>query len=242
MQRAMVVGLAWLATFPSHAANVGEGRWQGEARIPGWPLALVIDLAPQPDNEWVGSIIVTGVGIKGAPLSHLVVGATGVSFDLGPVLAGPADGPTKFQLRAMTDGSLEGDMRQAGNVASVSLHRTGSAQVDAPARSTAVRRELEQQWIGEFELGGYPRHVTLTFTNHADAAATAQFIVVGKQRTDLPIDLVQQEDDWLRFESRAFQASFEGRFVPSANEISGTLALGSVELPLVLRGSTKGEP
>lgn len=36
---------------------------------------------------------------------------------------------------------------------------------------------------GEFELAGYPRHVTLTFENHAGAAATATLVVVGKART-----------------------------------------------------------
>ena len=242
MRQVLVFALAWLAAFGCYAANDAEGRWQGEVRIPGRPLAVVVDLAPQRDGAWVGSIIVAGLRIKGKPLFHLVVNSTGVSFDLGSALTAPNYGPTSFDLRWSADGNLDGDMRQADNVAGVSLHRAGPAQVDVPVRSTAVRRELENQWVGEFDLGGYPRHVTLTLTNHADAPATAQFIVVGKQRTELPIDLVVQEGDWLTFESPSFQATFEGRFVAAANQISGTLALGSLEIPLVLHRSSKVQP
>src|SRR6185437_3474801 len=40
-----------------------------------------------------------------------------------------------------------------------------SAHVEQRPRSAAVTRDVEAEWRGEFELGGYPRHVTLTVAN-----------------------------------------------------------------------------
>ncbi len=130
---------------------------------------------------------------------------------------------------------MAGEMTQAGNAAKFSLERIGAAQVELPPRSTPVRRDIEDQWSGDFELGGYPRHVTITLENHADAGATAKFVVVGKKTTSLPVDLVVQEGNFLRLESQENRVTFEGRFVSERGEISGTIALGSLELPLVLR-------
>ena len=84
-------------------------------------------------------------------------------------------------------------------------------------------------------LGGYPRHVTITFENHPGAPATAQFVVIGKQTTNLPVDLVMEESDVLRVESKAGHVTFEGRYFEEHGEIRGTIDAGSFELPLVLR-------
>ena len=71
--------------------------------------------------------------------------------------------------------------------------------------------------------------------NHAGAAATATFKFVGKQVTDLAVDLVVEEGEFLRVESSANRVAFEGRFVKDRDEIGGSVALGAFELPLVLR-------
>jgi hypothetical protein len=130
---------------------------------------------------------------------------------------------------------MAGAMNQGGNVAKFSLTRVASAQVETPTRSTRVARDIEDQWTGDFELGGYPRHVTITLENRADAAATAKFIVVGKQTTTFPVDLVIEEGNFVRIESQANHVAFEGRFVKESGEIRGVVELGSLELPLVLR-------
>jgi hypothetical protein len=54
------------------------------------------------------------------------------------------------------------------------------AQVEAPQRSTPVAADLAHAWR-EFELAGYPRHVTLTLANGNGygAGATATLVVVG---------------------------------------------------------------
>ena len=234
MRRIVIVLALSLPSLALAAATSPEGRWEGSIPIPGRSLPLVIDLAPGKDGAWTGSFIISGLGIKGAPLSNVVVSDTGVAFDTGNLLASPPDGPARFTARLTAAGAMSGEMKQGGNAAEFTLKRSGPPQVELAPRSTPVSAEVEHQWTGDFELGGYPRHVTITFENHADAGATARFVVVGKQTTDLPVDLVIAEGNLLRIESQANQVAFEGRFSKERGEIKGVIELGPLELPLVL--------
>jgi hypothetical protein len=217
------------------AAQAPEGRWEGQIRIPGREQRVVLDLSTT-GSARTGSIILPGLGIKGAPLSNIVATGSSLSFDMPSLLDTPNLGPAHFKVH-LDGGAMGGEMRQGGNVAPMSLKRIGPAQVDVPSRSTPVRPSLASEWTGDFELGGYPRHVTLTLANHSGAAATATLVVVGKRTTDLPIDIVTDEGRYVRVESHANQAAFEGRFIEERDEIEGAFTFGPYELPLVLRRS-----
>jgi hypothetical protein len=234
MRRAVI---ALLLCAPALASAAGEpaGRWEGAIRIPGREVPLVVDLAPDATGGWTGSLIMPGFGLKGAPLSNVVVGEADVAFDLGGALRSPTYGPASFSARLTGDDRMTGELHQGGNVAPFALTKVGRAQVEAPMRSTAVRHDLEGAWTGQFMLGDYPRDVTITVENRADASATATFVVVGKQTTDLPVELVVEEGDFLRLESPANRVTFEGRFAKDRDEIAGSIDLGSFELPVVLR-------
>jgi len=237
MQRTVFGLLLFVVAFGCRAAPSAEGRWEGLIRISGSEQPVTVDLSAAGSGIWTGSIILSRLGISGAPLANLVVTDADVAFDLGATLADAATGAARFTARRVAADIMAGDMRQAGNVAGFSLARSGPAQVEAPPRSTPVGRDLEDRWNGEYELGGYPRRVTITLENHANAGATATFVIVGKRTSALPVDLVTQEGDTLRLESRASQVTFEGRLSAQGREISGTIELGAIELPLVLRRS-----
>jgi hypothetical protein len=242
MQRTIAILLLCLPALACAAAKAPEGRWEGPLQIPGRELQLVVDLAQDGAGAWTGSIIIPGLGIKGAPLSNLVVTDADLSFDSGDLLRTPSYGPATFKAHLSAVDGMAGEMRQGGNVAPFVLKRIGPPQVEVPPRSTAVRREIEDRWTGDYELGGYPRHVTITLENHADAGATAQFVIVGKQTTNLPVDLVSEEGNLLRIESQANQVAFEGRFVKDSGEIRGVIELGPFERPLVLRRASGRAP
>jgi len=235
MHRTLVALLLCAVAPVFGAAPSSEGRWEGLIRIPGNDQPVVVDLSPASAGGWKGSIILPGVGIKGAPLSSIVVTESAVAFDLGTALADANAGPAHFSTRRRTANEMTGELRQAGNIANVSLARIGPAQVEAPLRSTSIARDIETQWSGEFELGGYPRRVTITLENHANAGASATFVIVGKRTTDLPVDLVIHEGDVLRIESQANRVTFEGRVLAQGSEIRGTIELGPIEVPVVLR-------
>jgi hypothetical protein len=235
MRRTILILLVCLPAIASGAAMPPEGRWEGHVQIPGRDLQLVVDLAQDSTGAWKGSIIVPGLGIKGEPLSNLVLTGTGLAFDVGSSLGSATYGPARFKGSLPSADVMAGEMSQGGNVAKFTLKRVAPAQVESSPRSTRVARDIEDQWTGDFELGGYPRHVTITLENHADAAATARFVVVGKQATDLPIDLVVEDGNFLRIESQANHIVFEGRIVRESGEIRGIVEMGPFELPLVLR-------
>jgi hypothetical protein len=234
MRRA-VIALLLGAPALACAAEGPDGRWEGSIRIPGRELPLVVDLTHGPTGGWAGSLIIPGLGLKGAPLSNIVVGGNDVAFYTGTALRSPAYGAARFNARVSGDDRMTGELHQGGNVAPFTLTRVGTAQVEAAPRSTAVRRDLEAAWTGQVMLGDYPRNVTITVANHDGAAATATFVVVGKQTTDLAVELVVEEGDFLRIESPANRVTFEGRFVRNRDEINGNIELGSFELPVVLR-------
>jgi len=239
MRRTLIALLLCAPGWVWGAGQPLEGRWEGRIEIPGRETPVVVDLAQDAAGAWTGSIILPGLGVKGAPLANVAASRDEVAFDLGNVLSTPNDVPARFQARVKADGLMTGAFVQAGNAANLSLKRIGPAQVDIAPRSTAVGRLLEDRWIGEFELGGYPRYVTLTLANHANAAATATFVIVGKQTNNLPVALVTEEGSFLRVESPTTHVNFEGRFVEQSDELQGTVELGTFELPLVLRRASR---
>ncbi len=107
--------------------------------------------------------------------------------------------------------------------------------MELPQHSTAVVKELEGEWKGEYELFGYPRKVTVKLANRGSDGATAEFVVVGKKVNNLPVDLVTQEGDLLTVDSHETGIGYEGRFQKDAGEINGTFSQGAIELPLILR-------
>lgn len=237
--RRVILALLFCIPLASAGARTLAGRWEGWVDIPGRELPLVIDLAPDSTNAWSGSIILPGLDVKGAPLANVVVTTAAVRFDSGDALDEGPEGTAAFRAHLNADGRLVGEMRQGGNLANFVLKLTGPAQVETAPRSTPVAADLEGTWSGEYELGGYARHVTLNLHNHGGAAATAEFVVVGKQTTELPVDLVTQEEDVLRIESHRYRIRFEGRIAKSG-EIEGTFEQGTLDLPLVLRRAAGG--
>ncbi len=235
MRRVIFAFCLCAATSSGIAAPVLEGRWEGRVSVPGKDMPLVVDLAPDATGKWTGSIIIPGLGVNGAPLDKIAVADASVTFVIVNALASATYGPAEFRGAVDADGVMAGEFRQAGNMAPFTLKRSGRASVQAPPRSTVVARDVESQWDGEFELGGYPRHVTITFANHDNTGATATFVIAGKRTTDLPVDLIVQEGNLLRVESRANQVVFEGRVAKERTEIRGAIELGSQEMPLTLR-------
>jgi hypothetical protein len=235
MRRSIITLLGLLPALASGAAPTPEGRWEGVVHIPGRELRLIVDLQEARADVWTGSIVLPGLGVKGAALSGISVRGADVAFDIAHALGSPTQTPPSFRAHLDSPDAMTGRMRQGGHDAAFSLAKTGPAQVDAPRRSTPVSRALEGQWTGEFELGGYPRHVTITIENHGAAGATAEFAIIGKQDNRLPVELVIQDGTFVRIESPATQINFEGRLDEPNRELRGVLELGPTELPLGLR-------
>lgn len=233
---------AWTALAACAAPPGPAGRWEGEARIPGAPLPIVLDLAPDAGGRWAGSVTLPGRGVKGAPLDELRVGVDGtVQASLANALGGPpSELPTQLALRMLPDGRLDGEFRQGGHSAAASLRCSGEAQVDAPPPRTPLPPALAGTWRGRYELGGVPREVTLTLSPPpagADQAAApaGELLIVGKRRSQLVVDRVAASERFVTLEASAAGLRLEGRWDGAAGTFDGLVLQGPFEAAVKLQ-------
>ena len=232
-RRMVLLLLAGMAAAASHANPAIAGRWEADAQLSGAPLRLLIDIAPTAAG-WVGSAILPGRGVKGAPLRELVVDAQGqLSFKLAAL------GDASAHLRLQTDGALLGELHQGGHQAALRLQRLGPAQVDLPLASTPISRELEGVWRGRYELGGYPRDVTLTLSQR-DGVGHAELLIIGRARNLIPVDRVTQSEQFVQVVSDATGITIEGRWRAADNSLRGQFVQGPFEADFVLRKPETG--
>jgi hypothetical protein len=219
------------AAIAGDAQEMAVGRWEGSIKIPERELPLVVDLAQGESGNWVGSFIVPGLDLKGSTLTDIVVTNSSISFACKN--AGGRALDVTWQGNLSKEGALTGNFLQAGNTAPFVLHKTGPPQAEPAPRSTVITKQLEGEWKGEYEFLGYPRQVTLKLANHSEGA-TAEFVIVGKKVNNLPVDLIEQEDNRISVDSHAAGINYEGRLNKEGTQLNGTLAQGPTELPLVL--------
>src|SRR5438874_1364309 len=212
------------AALPCRGEDVVSGRWEGAAQIPENELTLVVDLS-QENGAWVGSIIIPGLGLKGVPLTDIKVQPSDVNFAVKGALG------IQLKLRLDANNKLTGNFEQGGNRAPAMLQKTGPPQVEYPPRNTPVAKELEGEWKGDYEMLGYPRHVSIKFANHPDGA-TAEFVIVGRKHNLLPVDLVTQEGEIVMVDSHEMGFSFEGRL--RNGKLMGAIRQAAMETQLVL--------
>jgi hypothetical protein len=220
------------------AAESASGRWEGVVQIPGHELKLIVDLSQEDGKEWTGSIIVPGFGVKGAQLVDRKPRGGDLLFTIKGALGNERAGLAELQAHLTADGHLAGDFRQGGNSAPFTLSKTGPAQVELPPKNTAVVKELEGEWKGDYEMMGYARHATMKFSNRGAEGAALEFTIVGKKVNNVPVSLITQDDDFVTVKSEEFGITFEGRFNKAAGELKGTLSQGTLEAPLTLRRPT----
>ena len=227
---------------PKTAGPAGRlvGRWEGSVQLPGENVRIIIDLDRSAAGSWVGSIILPSLNVKGAPLAEIGAEGSRAHFTIPTIFGGAPDGPATVDGTLQSAGVFTGTFAQAGNRAPLSLHRTGEAEVELPPTSTAVAAPLEGTWSGDYEMGGYARHVTLELTNHPGTAATAKFGIIGKQPHALSVDLVREDEGLLRIESPEFGGiAFEGRLQPP-DELRGTIEQGGADAAITLKRLTPG--
>jgi hypothetical protein len=231
----LLAAIFFASAVLGQAAESATGRWEGSAQISGGEMKLIVDLLEESGQGWIGSIIIPGFGVKGAPLVDLHVRGGDLAFAIKGALGNERAGRAELKAHLTPDGHLAGDFTQGGNSAPFVLERTGMAQVDLPPQNTAVSKELEGEWKGDYEMMGYARHATMKFANRGTDGAAVEFMIVGKKVNNVPVSLVTQDGDFVTVKSEEFGITFEGRFAKEAGELKGTLSQGPMEAPLLLR-------
>jgi hypothetical protein len=225
------------SVFQARAEPPLSGHWEGSIQIPGREIKIVLDLAQDAGGVWTGSITMPGLFVKGAELNEISAKDSELGFAIKDALGAQQVGPARFKGQVGAGGELTGNFLQAANSAAFRLVKAGPPQVELPIRSTAVAKELEGEWKGDYELMGYSRQVTIKLANRGAEGATADFVVIGKKTNNLPVDLVTQEEDLLTVESHATGLGYEGRLNKTSGELKGTIKQGPIEAPLNLTRS-----
>ena len=222
--------VVFATAFLCPAADLPAGRWEGVAHIPGIEMRIIVDLGLDSRGGWTGSATLPGFDVKGAPLTDISVSGEKVAFTVPHALGG-----LKIAGRLDADGNFTGELEQGGNKAQCTLGKTGPGQPEPPRLSTAVSKELEGEWRGDLTVPGNQFLVKLVLANHAGGPATAQFSVKAKEETNLPVDLIVQEGEWLTINCREFNLRYEAQLRPDHNEIGGVVSQGGFEAPMSLR-------
>jgi hypothetical protein len=231
----LVATILFASAALASAAESAAGRWEGIVQLPGNELKLIVDLSDDNGKGWTGSVIVPGFGIKGATLVDLHVRGGDLDFAIQGALGNQRAGRAEMKGHLTADGHLAGDFSEGGNRAPFVLEKTGLAQVDLPPRNTAVAKELEGEWKGDYEMMGYARHATMKFTNRGAEGAALEFTIVGKKVNNVPVSLVTQDENFLTVKSEEFGITFEGQFNKATGELKGSLSQGALEAPLVFK-------
>ena len=221
------------------AAGDAAGRWEGLVPVANLPLHVTVDIAPASAGVWIGSITVPELNMSGAALAEVSLHDKAVALTVKDVLVDATAGPAKFQGQLDSANTLSGTFSQGGNAVPFTFKKTGAAQVQVPPHSTAVGKDFEGKWIGDYVFDGNTRHVTLRFANHAGAAATADFVIVGKKENVLPVDFIVEEEGLLQVESHQTGFSFEGRVRKDSGELAGICKQGPYEVSLVLHRASE---
>ena len=237
----LLAGAFALSAAGAIAAPDPSGRWEGRVDIPGDPLRLFVDLDRDARGQWQGSAVLPDRGVKGAPLSELGVDGCDVRFGLAAAFAGGGGANPKVVLACQPDGSLAGRFDLAGNSTTVTLRRSGAAQVDRVTPNSVISPALAGRWTGRYELGGYAREVTLTLANRPGSGGAGQLVVVGKRTTTLDMDRVIEGREFVTLGASAANLRIEGRFAAAEGTIAGEVILGGFEAPIVLHRQANGE-
>ena len=162
---------------------------------PGERAAVVVDLAQGSAGAWAGSIVIPGLGIKGArAVEHRRRPTPTCRSTSATCSAARRTARRAFSAHLDAADRMTGEMRQAGNVAKFSLakSRAGAGRGAAAKHAGRARsRRTVDRRVRARRLSA-PRHDHARESRRCRRDAR-KFVIVGKQTNDLPVDLVVQD-------------------------------------------------
>ncbi len=227
------------------AGAVGQsGHWEGAVSVDRHELNLIVDLAQDAAGVWRGSMSLPDQKASPLRLSKIVVAGNSVAFS-------SANFPS-FQASVSADGAkMQGFVQLAANRHPVLLTRTSMDALIAPeVKSTPVSKQLERVWQGTLRYGktwgnmtppegqtpeGASFGIRVKFGNGPAGVAIGSLTRMDEE-IEMPLDLVTQRGDEVRFEIFSVAGVFIGTLRPT--EIVGEWRqLGAEPVPFTLKAT-----
>ena len=203
------------------------GHWEGTIQIPGMEITFEVDLRSTDQAAFAGTFGQPLQGVKGLPLSTVVVEGKNVMF----VVRG-GEVPATFQGILSDDGTaLEGQVEQGGQSMPFALARRGEARFEPPPINPPITKELEGTWQGSLEDAGRSVRLLVTMSNQANGTAVGTIVSPEGSGVEIPIAITQKGLN-VTIGVPSVGASFVGAMNPEGTELSGQWTQGPLNGPL----------
>ena len=204
------------------------GHWEGVLNADGGGITVSLDLARNNKAEWVASMGVPSQNATGLVVKDLVVTGTSVKFMAVELRMAKLD-------LTLGDGKLGGTLTGPGGSLPIQFNRTGEANVQLPAASPAVSKDLEGDWAGIMKTPGPELEIAVHFKNQPDNTVMATIDIPAQNAMGMPINDVKQTGDKVEFGLGIAHALFKGTLSKDRRELSGLLGHDEQAMQVTLK-------
>jgi hypothetical protein len=205
------------------------GHWAGAFTADGREIGVSLDLARNAKAEWIASMGVPSQNATGLVVKDLAVRGNSVKFMAVELQMARLD-------LVLADGKLAGTITgPRGGSIPIEFKRTGEANVQLPATSPAVSKDLEGDWTGTLKTPGPELQIEVHFKNQPDDTVLATIDIPAQNAMGMPINDVKQAGDKVEFGLKIAHASFQGTLNKDRSELVGQLGHDQQAMQVTLK-------
>jgi len=221
-------GAAVLFAALSCAQTGPGGHWEGAFTAGNREIGLTLDLARNDKAEWIASMGMPAPNATGLVVKDLAVNGNSVKFMAVELQMAKLD-------LTLADGKLAGTITGPDGSLPIQFKRTGEANVQLPAASPAVSKDLEGDWAGILKTPGPELQIAVHFKNQPDNTVIATIDIPAQNAIGMPINDVKQTGDRVEFGLKIAQASFRGTLNKDRGELTGQLGHDEQAMQVTLK-------
>lgn len=221
-------GAAVLFAALSCAQTGPGGHWEGAFTAGNREIGLTLDLARNDKAEWIASMGMPASNATGLVVKDLAVNGNSVKFMAVELQMAKLD-------LTLADGKLAGTITGPGGSLPIQFKRTGEANVQLPAASPAVSKDLEGDWAGILKTPGPELQIAVHFKNQPDNTVIATIDIPAQNAIGMPINDVKQAGDRVEFGLKIAHASFQGTLNKDRGELTGQLGHDEQAMQVTLK-------
>jgi hypothetical protein len=221
-------GAAVLFAALSCAQTGPGGHWEGAFAAGNREIGLTLDLARNDKAEWIASMGMPAQNATGLVVKDLAVNGNSVKFMAVELQMAKLD-------LTLADGKLAGTITGPSGSLPIQFKRTGEANVQLPAASPAVSKDLEGDWAGILKTPGPELQIAVHFKNQPDNTVIATIDIPAQNAIGMPINDVKQAGDRVEFGLKIAHASFQGTLNKDRGELTGQLGHDEQAMQVTLK-------